>query len=426
MRSRVEEEISEMRATFADFDEDASGTMDISELTELFSRNGYSLTEDVIQDALQVLMPHLVRSGSHDLLFEDVLRLWHFIKKREGFSERELNELVDVFNRHDSGASGQLREFELARALNWLGYPLSQQRRRELWCTVDVDKTESIEQGEFLKLVRLLREEETKYSEGLLKEVDQQTDQKNQRQPYLPEPMLKSMLYKMGYFPPQHIINQALKQSCDASGDGQVDLPGILGMLRFIREKQVAKLRQSAGLSDQQVAKIRGKFGLRLEAGKHVEPTEFERFMYDLFPAARHALDQRDKIRGLIKKNSSENGIVDITEAFWIVRLYSDARDEDTWRREQEAAAEAGFHSTQVAQFREAYVAADDNGDGCLCEREIQSVFEDLMSLNLGQLETMRREFHNLGDRKECIEFADFLRLMRIVLQEGRRMSMET
>jgi len=420
MRSRQEEEISEMRATFAEFDEDASGTMDIRELTKLFTMNGYSITQEVIQDSIQALMPNHAKGIYTELLFEDVLRLWHFIRKREGFSERELNELVDVFNRHDTAARGELREFELARALNWLGYPLSQQRRRELWCRVDVDKTESIENNEFLKLVRLLREEETKYSEDLLKEVEKHAMVMNRRQSHLPEPLMKKMLYKLGYFPPQHIINQALKQSCDASGDGRVDLQGILAMLRFIREKQVMKLRQSAGLSDQQVDKIRGKFGLRLESGKRIDPSDLERFMYELYPAARYDQSQRERIRGLIKQHSSEAGITDLMEAFWIVRLYGDARDEDIWRREQAAANAAGFHSTQVAQFREAYVAADENGDGCLSEREIQTVFEDLMSLNLTQVDRMRAEFHNLGDRKDCIEFADFLGLMRVILDEGR------
>jgi len=273
-------------------------------------------------------------------------------------------------------------------------------------------------------LVRLLREEETKYSEDLLKRDVERAKKYNLRQQYLSEDLLRNMLYKLGYFPPQQIINQALKQSCDASGDGAIDLQGILGILRFIREKLVVKLRQSAGLSDQQANRVRGKFNMRFEAGKHVDASEFERFMYELFPAARHAKDQKTRIKELIKQHSTEAGIENIMEAFWIVRLYGDARDEDTWRREQEAAAAAGFHSTQVAQFREAFVGADDNGDGCLSEHEIQTVFEDLMSLNLGQVETMRREFHNLGDKKECIEFAEFLRLMRIILDEGKGISM--
>jgi len=298
-----------------------------------------------------------------------------------------------------------------------MGYPLSQQRRRELWCRVDVDKTESIELGEFLKLVRLLREEETEASQAILQKCEKLP---GGAKSHLNENLLKEMLIKLGYGPSPAIIQQSLKQSGDSSGDGDVDVQGVLGILRFIREKQVVKLRQSAGISDQQAMKIRGKFGLRIEAGKHVEPTEFERVMYDLFPVARHQPGEREKIKALIKDQTGGTVIKDLMEAFWIVRLYGDMRDEDKWHREQEFAHKAGFTSWQVASFREAFVAADTNADGALTEREMQAVFEDLMSLNLTQFEAMAREFHAMGDKRDCIEFAEFLRLMSIVLREGR------
>ena len=41
----------------------------------------------------------------------------------------------------------ELREFELTRALSWLGYPLSSQRRRQLWCRVDLDKSGAIHEA---------------------------------------------------------------------------------------------------------------------------------------------------------------------------------------------------------------------------------------------------------------------------------------
>merc|ERR1719401_1641183 len=107
-------------------------------------------------------------------------------------------------------------------------------------------------------------------------------------------------------------------------------------------------------------------------------------------------------------------------EAYWIVRLYGDMRDEEKWRREQEAAAEAGFTNWQVASFREAFVAADTNADGFLSEREIEAVFDDLMNLNLSQVDRMRKEFRRLGGVKEYLEFAEFLVLMQLILAEGR------
>lgn len=417
MRNRLEEEITEMKTLFCEFDVDDSGSMDISELLELFFKLGYTITADVVEDAIKACLPHIHIERDSELVFEDVLKLFHLMRRREGFSEKELQELTDVFNRHDKMGQGELREFEFARCLNWLGYPLSQQRRRELWCRVDVDKTESIEISEFLKVIRILREEETHKAKDLLERV-KRSAAKNRN---LSDQAMKDLLMSLGYHPPPAIISQALKQSVDSSGDGTVDLQGILGILRFIREKQVVKLRASAGISDQQANKIRGKFSLRVEAGKQIELHEFERVMYDLFPAARASPVEREKIKTLIKDNSHGGaGLKDLMEAYWIVRLYGDMRDEDKWRREQDVANEMGFTNWQVASFREAFVVADYNSDGSLSEHEIQAVFEDLMSLNLSQFETMSKEFHKLGDKRDCIEFSDFLRLMRVILDDGK------
>lgn len=428
MRNRLEEEISEMRSLFGEFDRDRSGTMDLGEIQELFLKCGYTISKEVVHDNIKVIIGNnnaqYNRLGEFtgELMFEDVLRLWHLTRQREGFSEKEIAELEEVFTRHDQSEQGQLREFELGHALDWLGYPLSKQRRRQLWCRVDVDKTETIERGEFLKLVRLLREEEIAEAKAVLQEHTDRVKYNKSGGPrsHLPESLLKAMLVKLGYAPPQWVINQALQHSADVSGDGMVDLQGILGVLRFIREKQVVKLRQSAGLTDQLASKIRGKFGLRLEAGKQIDPAELEKFMYELFPSAKHSKEQQETIGTIVRQHTQGNGIKDITEAFWVVRTYSDARDEEAWRREQKAAADAGFMNVQVAQFREAFVQADANGDGNLSHVELTSVFQEMLSMKLYQVEILEREFVSMGDKKDCIEFADFLHLMRAILDAGK------
>lgn len=412
MRQRLEEEISEVRSLFHDFDTDGSGTMDVEELLELFMKCGYTITADVIVDAIKAALPKSIA----ELMFEDVLKVFYLVRKREGFSESELSELTDVFNRHDGGAKGELREFELGRCFNWLGYPLSVQRRRELWVRVDVDKTESIEPSEFLKLVRILREEETAAVKSLLSNCPHI---KGSGKSVLPEESFNNMLKDLGYFLPKDIIKQALNQSVDSSGDGTVDMHGVFGLLRWIRDRNVEKLRSCAGITDQQSSKMRGKFSLKTKAGKAVPEADFFKVMYEMFPVAKHDPGRQAIMRKIFKEQTGEKGLTELTEAFWIVRLYADARDEDKWNREQKAAAEAGFTHWQVASFREAFLVADVNGDGSLSESEIQTVFQDLMKLSLKQFQSMTHEFHRMGDKSDAIEFADFIRLMRIVLNAG-------
>jgi Ca2+-binding EF-hand superfamily protein len=269
--------------------------------------------------------------------------------------------------------------------------------------------------GEFLKLIRLLREEETAAARDILETCEHI---RGSTKSSLPEASLAKMLLHLGYCPPDKIIKEAMRECADTTGDGSVDIFGVLNILRLIREKQVAKLRANAGISDQQANKLKSKFGMRLEHGKHVELTEFDKVMCELFPAAKHQPGEKERIRHLIKEQTQGRGYIkELMEAFWIVRLYADMRDEDKWAREQDVAHDAGFTHWQVASFREAFVSADANADGCLSELEIQAVFENLMALNLNQFEAMSKEFHKMGTKSDCIEFCDFLRLMHVILQ---------
>lgn len=123
--------------------------------------------------------------------------------------------------------------------------------------------------------------------------------------------------------------------------------------------------------------------------------------------------EERDRINTLIKENSTD-GMLDLTDIYWVVRLYSDKQAETVWKREQEAAQKASFSTAQVAQYRQYFVDADADGSGYLTADEIQAVFDDVVALNMGQVQNLRRELHNLSDT-DNIDFPEFLRLMRVV-----------
>ncbi|CAJ1438761.1 unnamed protein product [Effrenium voratum] len=231
---------------------------------------------------------------------------------------------------------------------------------------------------------------------------------------------MKTMLNKIGYSPPPNILNQALQMPGDSTGDGQTDIYGILNILRFLRESQVKKLRQSAGLSDQQVAKIRSKFSLKLEAGKRVEPQEFERFMYDLFKSAKHSQSAQQKIQELIQENFVD-GSLGLSEMFWVVRLYDDARAEEAWALEEQIIKEAGFSSAQVAQLRERFVKAETEGSGTVTDAQVSDLVKE-MKLSAEQSLAVEEALEALQGGKEAIDFPTFLRLLGCAAQKGKLM----
>jgi len=409
MRARLEEEIRNIRRLFAEFDSDSSGTMSTAEIVELFQSIGYTVPKDVIVEGIKELGQ---QNNTMGLIFEDVLKLLDNIKRREGFSMKEKKELEEVFDKFDGSGRQEMREFELARAMNWLGYPLSQTRRRELWCRVDVDKSNKIDKGEFLKLVRILREDETKASRVVLSQLSSSAK-------FFQDSELKNFLFKLGYAPPPPLFDQAVKMSLDTNDSGGADVLGVLAILRFVREGQVQKFRLCAGLSDKQADKVRSKFGAKTEAGKKVEEKDLEKFMLDMFKTAKHNPVERERIKTTIKENIAGDKKLDLMAIFWAVRSYGDMREEDLYEREEKVVMDAKFDENSVGQFRKAFAQADDDGSGALNEKEIKSVSKNIMSLSTAQEEILKKEIENMGELKECIDFPEFLRIMGVLKKAG-------
>eukprot|EP00933_Yihiella_yeosuensis_P027380 TRINITY_DN21269_c0_g1_i1.p1 TRINITY_DN21269_c0_g1~~TRINITY_DN21269_c0_g1_i1.p1 ORF type:complete len:811 (-),score=205.56 TRINITY_DN21269_c0_g1_i1:202-2634(-) len=409
LRSVKEEELEEFRTIFSTIDEDQSGSLDMSELLSLFLGIGYTIQQSVIEEGVKEIGKG---TGLTSLVFEDCVLLLEKLRKKEGFSTSEVTELEEVFNKFCSAGRDHLREFEVARVLNWLGYPLTQQRRRQYWVQVDVDKSGVIDFGEFLKLVRLLREEETNSARNLLDKPGAFVGEEQS----LSQNELKALLQKLGYEPAAEVITKALEQTTDSTGDGTADILGVLSVIRFLRESQVARLRDSAGLSDDQVNKIKRKFKKSLEDNGKVSADDFEKFMHEMFKSAKGSRGATDTITKFIEEHLVDGGL-GLQEMFWVVRLYDDTRAEEAWQRETEAVKKTGFTSAKVAEYRKQFMAADVDGSGTLSDSEILEVFDTMIQIDMDQAELLQEEFALLDETKDAIDFPEFLRLLGVILR---------
>lgn len=405
MRSRLEEEMSDLRSLFAEFDDQKKGALTETQMSALFSKLGYTVPREVVRESVKELGPACTSLG---LIFEDVCKLLSTIRKREGFAKSEVDELMSTYRQCDRIGKEELREFELAHVLNWLGYPLSHARRRKLWCYVDVDRNNFIDPGEFLKLIRLLREEETRFAQKLLE---------GPRGGMPDEKAVKDMLYKLGYHPSPTFVTEALKKMAVDCG-GTPDLLHVLALLRSLRESMVKALRENAGLSDTTAQNITSKFRTKLDRGLRIEPAEFERFMYEFFKDIKTRPSEREKVKELVKDHCV-SGQLGLQEMFWIVRLYGDSVEEEKLEREKVTSQQVGFTDQQVAQFRQAFVVADSDGSGELSEEEILTLFEDVVSLNPVQVSKLHKELEDLGDKKDSIDFSEFLRILGMLINSG-------
>lgn len=395
VRQFRDKEIATIRALYAQQDTDCDGIIGAEDVMVLLEKLGYTVTPEVVEQGLK-----WARSHAKGLFFEEALRLLEKIRKQEGFSEQEQAELASVFKRFDGCGKNRLREFELARAIDWLGYPVSRQRRLHLWCKFDADKSGWLELGEFLKLVRLLLQEEVTAARALLVESPEPTDSD-----------LKAMLAKLGYVLPMPAVQQALRAAGHATADVPVEPQEVLQVLQTVRDMQVAQLRLHEGLPDKMVAQMQTKFGRRLAMGKAVDPTELERLVFVMIPGDARDDVARKQLHRILEDYSGESEIKTLAGLCRVVRLYRDQRDLQAWQREADAIAQLSFNSAQVAQLRQAFVNEDGDGDGLLTEREVWSVIVSLATLEPSEAEWMRGELDLL---RNFIDFPRFLELIQL------------
>lgn len=412
-----DEEVEATRQLFAEHDGDGDGNLDVDECRDLVEHLGYTISKEVIEECM-----FKVKAHSKGLFFEEILQLLQVVRSQEGFSDMEAREINHIFEKFDRRKIGSLRPFELTRALNWIGYPISQHRRDQLWCRVDVDKSGFLEPTELLKLIRILREEEHAAGKRLLENHLRYHGHKV----HIHQEDLKHMLLTLGYAPPASVLSEAAKLSVDSNGDGKADLPAILSVLNMVRERQVEKLRKHAGLSELKVEKIQAKFGRRLEVGRPVEPQELEKLMFNLFPASSHIQAERKRLNILISDYHEQHCIKSFDDVFWIVRVWDEIYEENLWQREADVVAQTGFSPAEVAQFREAFVDCDADGSGALSETEITAAFDEVVAFNILQVSTMQNEIKKIKngrnpdeEKPKLFDFPEFLRFAKHALECG-------
>lgn len=405
MRQNLEEETAQLRTMFSELDTDCSGYLSSDELTGLFSRMGYTVSRDALLEAIS-LLPGALRT---ELTYEEVVQVLHAICRREGFSKKEVEELLAVYRMFDTTDKNELREFELARALSWLGYPLSSHRRHVLWCKVDIDMTGDINSKEFLKLMRLLREEEV--------EAVRQTFQRHEGDEPLTESELQSLLNRLGYAPPPIMFHLAYESWLNSE---ERDLHSVLGILHCIREELTKSMRASAGLPDSIASKIRNRYSARLERGEAVDPAEFERFVSDML----HVKRRPDKNSKHLSRGLSEflwdAGRVKLEDLFKAVKSRFDAADEEAWRVEQDTVAGIGMAPTRLAKCRKAFVDANTAHSQQLSYESLLDALHEVIEINTQHQATQLQDAlvqltGAEGLTKTTFDFATFLRLVKMM-----------
>jgi calmodulin len=142
------------RTEFGLRDRDNTGTISTGELQGALRRLGNEPLSEAINEVLQELDSE--RTGELDM--DEFFHFMTLYNARDGFSAKELEEIVSVFTRYDVDRSNTISILEMNEILQHLGYTVPLEDVRMLLKEVDLDSNVTLDLLEFQRFMRLHRD----------------------------------------------------------------------------------------------------------------------------------------------------------------------------------------------------------------------------------------------------------------------------
>lgn len=456
-RRQREVEFKDFRHKFQLLDCDESGRVEFDKLVQLVGSLGLTVSEATVKELVEDSEDTYFGLGRKDgaLDFDEFVNFMLKLKTREGFSIAEVKQFKLVFDRFDDNNNGEVEVLELADVLRYLGRTVKLDELQVLISQVDFNGSGALEFEEFLRLMRIHREEEVnkiRQAYGQFASGETQLLSKAR----LPDAMAAmgvsgesislSKMRAKASGRRQSLQVQASKTLEDA-GDS-ISFGQFLQWVDDNRAVKANEQRRCAGFSSTELDSFRMTFTELDSSGsgvldiKHLGPL-LERLG---LPALATAEERNLLLADLEKarETASTLGVVDVGEKgegfnFWILvqllRIQFSRDDVKVLDRESQAVSETMFSQGEVDGFRESFVswferqgrrmsAGSEAAEQDQSDKRIKELHKDtLVSLirSLGckidddQRKRLDRKIEELNPNSN-LDFPDFLRLMRWIV----------
>eukprot|EP00930_Biecheleria_cincta_P048941 TRINITY_DN34192_c0_g1_i1.p1 TRINITY_DN34192_c0_g1~~TRINITY_DN34192_c0_g1_i1.p1 ORF type:complete len:913 (+),score=226.60 TRINITY_DN34192_c0_g1_i1:208-2946(+) len=234
-----EAEVEAYRQEFVNADEDGGGLLDAEEIAVMLARLGYTPIKSMIIEVLACFDT----DGGGSLDFDEFVNMMQLFRTTDGFTREELEDYSKLFNEFDSDSKGSINAVQAGAMLRRLGIRTEIERAEAMLRTVDRDASNSLDFQEFLRLMRLHREEAlTKIKKVFSKFVGEDG--------VVGKDDVFYGLLELDY--PAAIAKQSSKFFKGFAG-ALLDFDGFVAVADLCRMFLASKIRKQAGFSDEQL-----------------------------------------------------------------------------------------------------------------------------------------------------------------------------
>mmetsp|Transcript_107314 Transcript_107314/g.256243 ORF Transcript_107314/g.256243 Transcript_107314/m.256243 type:complete len:896 (-) Transcript_107314:161-2848(-) len=448
-RRQREQEIKVFRQKFQMIDSNHNERIELCELSKLVGYLGFTVGEATVQELLLESEDDLFGGRKDGVLdFDEFVNFMVKLQSREGFSIAEVKRFKEVFDRFDDNGNAEVEVLELADVMRYLGNNVKLDDLHILISQVDFNGSGALEFQEFLRLMRIHREEEVKQIQQI---YNQFMDESMQA---MPKAALPGAMSALGFSGDSVSLTKMRAKASGRRRSLQVEAAGRLedagdaisfeGFLQWVDDHRAVKVteqRRCAAFSSAELDSFRLVFAELDAQGsgvldiKQIGPL-FEKLGLPSLTTAEArntALSDLEKARS----TAAECGVSDTGSKgegvnFWVLvqllRIQFSRDDGRVVEREAQAVSETSFSQAEVDSFRESFVSWFEhqvNASTTQSQEKATQRVKELTKETLGSLirslgVKVNEDHRKRLDRKieelnpnSIIDFPDFLRLMR-------------
>lgn len=305
-----------------------------------------------LKKRIQECINEVDKGGTGALDFEEFVHVMWLYKKTDGFTEAELVELNELFHRFDKDGSGEIEAIELGDLMRYEGFHPDIDELQQLVDRFDADATGEIGYREFCKIARHLYEAEIRTYRTLFQKHDRDENHKIQTDE------IATILEELGREVTSESIHQTL-QTFDADGSGALEWEEFVELMESFRQQEVLVKRRMCGFAQKQVEKFYKMFqGYDKDGSDDLDPQEMVQFLADYKLAPRTEKEQV-AILSQLQRCRDLAGVKDEKITFLVIlqllRMLEEDQDRGSLIVEKKAAEKANFNADEVREFRAAF-----------------------------------------------------------------------
>jgi len=416
---------------FKQTDANCDGMISEAELCALLQKKGFTPLKQNLDEVYSEVDRDFNRSLDFNEFF-DFMLIW---QQREGFIKSVVVEMRKVFDLFDTEGSGEISALELSELFRQLGYKNTLDELHILVAQVDENNSGKLDFREYLRLMRLFREEELENISNIFEE--------HAKDDILPRQKIPKALDTLEPDPPKALLAQALKEK-----DG-LDFDSFVGVVDACRNDRVVRERKKAGFTDERIQELLELFErYDKDGGGEIDTIE----LLGILKFFGWEPKTRDEQQALVNKldtaraRAREAG-VDVSEIapdgsgtikFWTFVQLSRMLETEHQHAEEERMnmlmQKLKFSQKEVEAFREIFLAKKQEGaeeasakgkqapdDKGIPRDAVRRLIKALGVAIIGEKKPkLDEELSSLGCPEDgLLDFPGFLQLMRWLMETG-------